>query len=68
MYVNPNFRTVAELRRAVASGEPVRTLAGPIEPRLMNGYGWVEGPHYPEPHRWYIGVTVKNGLVVAVEK
>ena len=27
----------------------------------------VEGPHYPEPHRWYARVTLKNGIVTKVK-
>lgn len=31
-----------------------------------SGKACVEGPHYPEPHRWYATVTVENGEVVKV--
>jgi hypothetical protein len=26
----------------------------------------VEGPHYPEPHRWYATCTAKNGVIIKV--
>lgn len=26
----------------------------------------LEGPHYPEPHRWYARVDVKGGVIVKV--
>ena len=32
-----------------------------------NGTVFLEGPHYPEPHRWYAQATLKNGVVVAVK-
>jgi len=33
----------------------------------MNGRATVEGPWYPEPHRWYAEVMVKDGIVVGVK-
>jgi hypothetical protein len=27
----------------------------------------VEGPHYPEPHKWYAEVEVKDYIVVKVK-
>lgn len=29
-----------------------------------NGTGVVEGPHFPQAHRFYVQVTVKDGVVV----
>lgn len=26
-----------------------------------------EGPHYPEPHRWYATCTAKDGVIVKVK-
>ena len=38
---------------------------GGNEPR--NGMIVLEGPHYPEPHKWYAQATVKDGIIVAVK-
>jgi hypothetical protein len=27
----------------------------------------VEGPHYPEPHRWYAECTAKDGVIIKVK-
>jgi hypothetical protein len=27
----------------------------------------VEGPHYPEPHRWYAEVQVTDGRITSVK-
>mgnify|MGYP003347318056 CR=1 FL=1 len=38
--------------------------------RLMNiyyGTAFLEGPHYPEPHRWYAQVEVRDGVVIKVK-
>ena len=26
-----------------------------------------EGPHYPEPHRWYATCTAKDGVIIKVK-
>ena len=38
---------------------------GGNEPR--DGEFSVEGPHYPEPHRWYARVVAKDGVIVKVK-
>ena len=38
---------------------------GGNEPR--NGRIYVEGPHYPEPHRWYAQCDVEDGKIVRVK-
>ena len=27
----------------------------------------VEGPHYPEPHKWYATCTAKDGVIIKVK-
>jgi len=39
---------------------------GPFGPDLADGSTCLEGPHYPEPHRWYASATIKDGIVVKV--
>ena len=42
--------------------------AGPCggnEPQ--NGVFCCEGPHYPEPHRWYATCTAKDGKIIKVK-
>lgn len=69
MYTYTNYRTKKELKEAVASGKKVRYYQpGPFggnEP--MNGTICVEGPHYPEPHRWYAECKVQDGVIVSVK-
>jgi len=69
MYTTRNFRTKKALKAAVASGERVTVYqAGPFggdEP--ANGTVYLEGPHYPEAHRWYAQGTLKDGVLVAVK-
>ena len=69
MYVDPNFKTKAALKRAVQAGEQVRIFQpgpwGGNEPANVERQA-VEGPYYPEPHRWYALVQVEDGLVTKV--
>jgi hypothetical protein len=71
MYVRPNFKTKRDLKAAVAAwrvgGPPVEAFQpGPFGPAVADGRHGAEGPHYPDPHRWYAAVEVKNGIVVKV--
>lgn len=67
MYVSPNFKSKKALKEAVARGERVTCFQPGLGTVPENGYGAVEGPHYPEPHRWYAEVTIQNGIVVKVK-
>lgn len=67
-YVNPNFKTKKALREAVEAGKTVRVYQpGGLFPVPLNGEVAVEGPHFPEPHKWYATVVVKGGAVVKVK-
>ena len=69
MYTTRNFKTKKALKEAIANGEQVRVYQpGPFggnEP--TDGTVTLEGPHYPEPHRWYATATLTNGLITNVK-
>lgn len=67
MYVSPNFKTKKALKQAVAEGKTVTVFSPGLGLPKENGVEYIEGPHYPEPHRWYAEVTVKDGKVVKVK-
>jgi hypothetical protein len=68
MYTRTNYRTKKALREAVASGEKVTVFQpGGFFPSQTDGSAMVEGPHYPEPHRWYAQVELVDGTVVKVK-
>lgn len=69
MYTHFNFKTKKALVAAVASGKRVTVYdPGPFGSGMIrDGVVSVEGPHYPEPHRWYASVVVKAGVVVKVK-
>ena len=69
MYTSPNFKTKKALKEALARGERVRFFQpGPFggnEPR--DGTVSLEGPHYPEPHKWYARAIAKDGFIVSIK-
>lgn len=67
MYTETNFPTKKALRDAVASGAKVRLWAPGLGSPRENGREYVEGPHYPQPHKWYAEVEMKDGIVVKVK-
>ncbi len=68
MYTSKNFRTKKALKEAVDQGHKISYYQpGPFggnEPR--DGTIYLEGPHYPEPHKWYAKALVRDGLIVKV--
>lgn len=69
-YVTGNPKSKAELRRRIAAGEAFKVFQpGPRGNEFIEcGTCTVEGPHYPEPHRWY-GIVKVNaaGLIESVK-
>ena len=66
MYVSPNFKTKKDLKEAISKGEFVEAFSPGPFPCPENGKVTVEGPHYPQPHKWYGTVMVEDKRVVAV--
>jgi hypothetical protein len=70
MYASKNFKTKKEFKEAVAKGHRV-TVYQPnkfvASPEPTEGAVQVEGPWYPEPHRWYATAFLRNGQVVKVQ-
>ncbi len=71
MYTSHNFKSKKELKEAVASGrkisvyQPNGDLTGITAPD--NGRVFLEGPHYPQPHKWYAEAKLKDGYIVSVK-
>ena len=71
-YVTGNPKSKAELRRRIAAGEAFKVFQpGPFGPDVKPDEKRqiaIEGPHYPEPHRWY-GIATLNatGTIASVK-
>jgi hypothetical protein len=66
MYISPNLKTKKALKEAIKSGKIISVFSPGPFPCPDNGAISVEGPHYPQPHRWYARVLVKDGYVKKV--
>lgn len=68
MYATKNYKTKKAFKEAVANGEKVTYYQpGPFGGNeAKDGIIYFEGPHYPEPHRWYAKAVAKDGVVVKV--
>lgn len=68
MYASFNYKTKKALKEAVAAGHGGGIFQpgpfGGAEPE--NGEVTLEGPHFPEPHRWYARALVQGGRIVKV--
>ena len=66
-YTNENFKTKKALKEAVARGDNVGVWSPGPYPVADNGTVYIEGPQYPQPHRWYANCTIVNGLITTVK-
>lgn len=68
-YVDPNYKSKKEFIAAVKAGVQHRpyTPGGMFAGPPSNGSACIEGPHYPQPHKWYSSVTLKDGVVVTAK-
>jgi hypothetical protein len=67
MYTHTNFKTKKALKDAVAAGKRVTIYAPGFGSPKTDGTEFLEGPHYPEPHRWYAQVEMKDGVIIKVK-
>jgi hypothetical protein len=67
VYTVKNYRSKKAIREALAEGVEVKVFQpGPFGPSVPDGRHTLEGPHYPEPHRFYGVAEVKDGLLVTL--
>jgi len=65
-YVIPNYKTKKALEEALARGVNVEVFQPGLGTVPWDGTVSLEGPHYPEPHRWYACGVMKDGKLVKV--
>ncbi len=72
MYTTINFKTKKALKDAVKLGrtvefyQPGGIFDHNVDP-LRHTNITLEGPHYPEPHRWYATAVAFDGKIVSVK-
>lgn len=65
-YTNVNFKTKKELKAALLNGDIIEVWSPGPFPVPKNGKVSLEGPHYPEPHKWYAQGKVENGRLISI--
>lgn len=69
MYTCFDYKTKKDLKQALAQGRKIGVFQpGPFggnEP--TNGTVFLEGPHYPAPHKWYAQAEIRNGYIVSIK-
>jgi hypothetical protein len=66
-YVFGNPKSKAELKRWLKDGETVEVFQPGLGSVPLDGVVYLEGPHYPEAHRWWAQGTMENGKLVKVK-
>jgi len=69
MYTTINFKTKKALKDALQAGRKL-TVYQPNDmfgANTENGKVYLEGPHYPEPHRWYAQAMLQDGYIISVK-
>jgi hypothetical protein len=64
MYTEINFKTKKKLKEAVKQGQKIKVFQpGPFDGK-KHGKISLEGPHYPEAHKWYAEAEINNGFII----
>ena len=67
-YTTVNYRTKKSLVQDVKAGKRVTVYQpGPFGPDVKDGICHLEGPHYPEAHKWYASAIVKAGVIISIK-
>jgi len=67
MYTDRNYKTKKALLEDFKAGKNITVYQpGGMFPGKTDGEIAIEGPHYPEPHRWYAAATIKDGVIIKV--
>jgi hypothetical protein len=65
-YVAGNPKTKKALKELIAAGKAPEVFQPGLGMVPMNGRIALEGPHYPEPHKWYAQGTMKDGILISI--
>ena len=72
MYAEGNPQTKRQLKEWIAEGRTVCAFLPNSDitgfTTQTDGTAVIEGPHYPQPHRWYAQVELEDGRIVRVIK
>lgn len=81
MYTSKNFKTEKELKAAIEAYNTISPIDGQRMGRAVTywqpgpfggnepqgGQLFLEGPHYPQPHKWYAQAVAEGGVIISVK-
>lgn len=68
MYTTTNYQVKKQLVEDVKAGKHVTVFQpGGIFSGASQGWVAIEGPHYPQPHRWYARAFLRDGVIVKIK-
>ncbi len=68
MYTDINFKTKKALIEAFKAGQHLTTYQPGPFPGATSGTVVIEGPQFPQPHRFYVSVVIENSVIVKINK
>lgn len=68
MYVTGNPKSKKQIKEWMAEGKRVTVFSlSPFEKPPFNGTVYIEGPHYPQPHKFYAQAIVENSVIKSIK-
>jgi hypothetical protein len=68
-YTTTNYKSKKALVEDFKAGKVIEVYQpGCFGPEVKDGRVSLEGPHYPEPHKWYVSCEVRCGVIVKINK
>ena len=67
MYTDTNFKSKKALKEAVEKGSKEGCFSPGPFPCPTEGWITIEGPHYPEPHKWYAQAYLESGIITKIK-
>lgn len=68
-YTICNFKTKKAIKDAIKAGEKIACynpgLGGSLA--MFTGKVTLEGPHFPEPHKWYANADLVDGFITKIK-
>lgn len=70
MYTVTNYKSGKALKDDFKAGKQIAVYDNSMfsTGAPVNGRVSLEGPHYPQPHKWYLSVDVRDGVITKIYK
>jgi len=68
-YTMQDYKTIKAIKDDLKNGINIQCYQPGLGPDLTNYTGtvYLEGPHYPKPHKWYGQGQMVNGLLIKIK-